>query len=486
MSLIEMSAVTLAELIKTKEVSAIEVTKEALKNINDKDKSIHAFITVDEEKVISRARQVQNMIDSGVEMGSLAGVPIAIKDNICTKDLRTTCASKMLENFIPTYSASVVDKLEESGCIILGKTNMDEFAMGSTTETSYFGVTRNPYNQECVPGGSSGGSCSAVASNQCSFALGTDTGGSIRQPSAYCNVVGMKPTYGTVSRYGLVAFASSLDQIGPIAKSVSDLAHIMETISFYDKKDSTSIRRNNYNFTSALKGSVEGMKVAIPVNYLEDNLSEDIKKAIFKAADILKEKGAIVEEVELDLVDYALPTYYTISSAEASSNLARYDGVKYGYRAADYEGLHKMYKETRSKGFGKEVKRRIMLGSYVLSRGYYDEYYLKALKIKSLIKEEFDRIFNKYDVILGPVTPTSAPKLGTSLVKPLEMYSGDVYTVAANLIGIPALSLPMGFDKGGMPVAVQFSASHFNENKIIKAAYQCEKSNIGLENYYEK
>lgn len=503
MDLKNTSAVLLAQMIRNREVSVLDVTKEALNIIKEKEKSINGFITVDEEYALKRARILQEQLDNGVELGPLAGVPIAIKDNICTKGIRTTCGSKMLENFVPTYSASVVERLEDAGCIILGKTNMDEFAMGSTTETSYYGVTRNPYNENCVPGGSSGGACAAVASDECLFALGSDTGGSIRQPSAYCNVVGLKPTYGTVSRYGLVAFASSLDQIGPIGKSVSDVASIMEVIAFYDKKDSTSVNRLDFNatykFTEALKDDVKGMKVAIPVNYLNDGLNEDIITAIYRAADILTEKGAIVEKIEIKLSEYALPAYYTISSAEASSNLARFDGVKYGYRsdvcnknneklANELEdrdckikeeqeyGIHEMYKKTRSEGFGKEVKRRIMLGTYVLSSGYYDEYYMKAMKVKTLIKKEFDEIFGKYDIVLGPVTKDTAPKIGTSLEEPLKMYSGDVYTVAANLAGIPAMSLPMGLDKKGMPIAIQISANSFEENKIIRTAFAIEKT----------
>ena len=365
-----MTALQLGQMIKKKEVSVKEAVQESLAQIADLDETLGSFVTVDEEGALKRAEEVQKGIDDGTITGALAGVPVAVKDNICTKDLLTTCSSKILSNFVPPYSAQAVDNLKAAGAVIVGKTNMDEFAMGSTTETSAYGVTRNPWNTEHVPGGSSGGSCAAVASCEVPYALGSDTGGSIRQPGSFCGVTGLKPTYGTVSRYGLIAYGSSLDQIGPIAKDISDCAAILEMIASYDKKDSTSVKRDAYDFTSALLDDVKGMKIGIPSDYLSAGLNEEVKAAVLKAAEVLKAKGAEVEEFQLSLVEYAIPAYYVIASAEASSNLARFDGVKYGYRAKDYNGLHNMYKKSRSEGFGEEVKRRIMLGSFVLSSGY--------------------------------------------------------------------------------------------------------------------
>lgn len=475
MSLMSLTAVQLGKKIKAGEVTVLEAVTATLDAIDRKEKEIHSFITIDREGALQRAEEVQKQIDDGTLTGPLAGVPVAIKDNMCTKDLRTTCASKMLENYVPTYTATAVENLEKAGAIIIGKTNMDEFAMGSTTETSAYGVTRNPWNTAHVPGGSSGGSAAAVAAEECIYALGSDTGGSIRQPSAFCGVTGIKPTYGTVSRYGLIAYGSSLDQIGPIAKDVTDCATILEVIASYDKKDSTSIQREDYHFTEALVDDVKGMRIGVPNDYLGEGLDPDVKKAIKAAASQLEKKGAIVEEFNLSLVDYAIPAYYVIASAEASSNLARFDGVKYGYRTEEYEGLHNMYKKSRSRGFGEEVKRRIMLGSFVLSSGYYDAYYLKALKTKALIKQAFDKAFEKYDVILGPVAPTTAPKLGESLSDPLKMYLSDIYTVSVNLAGLPALSLPCGEDKNGLPIGLQLIGNCFEEKKIIRAAYTFEQ-----------
>ena len=402
---------------------------------------------------------------------SLAGVPIAIKDNMCTEGVLTTCSSKILGNFIPQFSSEAVKRIEEAGAVVIGKTNMDEFAMGSTTETSAYGPTKNPWNTEHVPGGSSGGSAAAVAANECFCALGSDTGGSIRQPASYCGVVGMKPTYGTVSRYGLIAYGSSLDQIGPLCKDVTDCATIMEVIASHDKKDSTSVERKDTDFTSALVDDVAGMRIGIPRDYFEK-----VKEAVLSAAEVLKSKGAIVEEFDLSLVEYAIPTYYTIAAAEASSNLERFDGVKYGFRAKDYDGLHSMYKKTRSEGFGPEVKRRIMLGSFVLSSGYYDAYYLKALRVKAMIKKAFDEAFAKYDVILGPVAPTTAPKLGSSLADPIKMYLGDIYTISVNLAGLPGISVPCGKDDNGLPIGVQLIGDCFNEKKLIQTAYAYEQA----------
>ena len=476
MSLMSLTAVELGKKIKAGEVTVKEAVTAALDAIEKKEKTVGSFVTVDREGALKRAEEVQKQIDDGTLTGPLAGVPVAIKDNMCTKGMRTTCSSKILYNFKPTYTAEAVKNLEEAGAVILGKTNMDEFAMGSTTETSAYGVTKNPWNTEHVPGGSSGGSCAAVAAEECSYALGSDTGGSIRQPSSFCGVTGIKPTYGTVSRYGLIAYGSSLDQIGPVAKDVTDCATILEAIASYDKKDSTSIKREDLDFTSALVDDVKGMKIGIPKDYFGEGLDPEVKEAVLGAAKKLEEKGAIVEEFDLSLVEYAIPAYYVIACAEASSNLARFDGVKYGYRTEEYDGLHNMYKKTRSEGFGPEVKRRIMLGSFVLSSGYYDAYYLKALRTKALIKKAFDEAFAKYDVILGPAAPTTAPKIGASLSDPIKMYLGDIYTISVNLAGLPGISLPCGKDKNGLPIGLQLIGDCFKEKNIIRAAYAFEQT----------
>ena len=476
MSILDLTAVELGKKIKAKEITVVDAVKASLEQIKKLEPVVHAYVTVDEEGALKRAEEVQKLIDDGTLTGPLAGVPVAIKDNMCTKNLLTTCSSKILYNFVPTFSAEAVINLEKAGAVILGKTNMDEFAMGSTTETSAYGVTRNPWDPEHVPGGSSGGSCAAVAAEECFFALGSDTGGSIRQPSSFCGVTGIKPTYGTVSRYGLIAYGSSLDQIGPIARDVTDCATILEAISSYDKKDSTSIPREDMDFTSALVDDVKGMRIGIPRDYLGEGLDEEVKEAILKAAKVLEDKGAIVEEFDLGLVKYAIPAYYVIASAEASSNLSRFDGVKYGLRAKEYEGLHEMYKKSRSEGFGEEVKRRIMLGSFVLSSGYYDAYYLKALRTKALIKKEFDKAFEKYDVILGPAAPSTAPKLGESLSDPLKMYLGDIYTISVNLAGLPGMTVPCGKDSAGLPIGLQLIGDCFQEKKIIRAGYAFEQS----------
>ena len=476
MSLMSLTAVELAKKIKAGETTAVEAAKDALAQIKEKEESIHSYVTVlDEAQILEKAGEVQKKIQAGELTGPLAGVPVAIKDNMCTEGILTTCSSKILGNFVPTYSSEAVKKLEEAGVVLIGKTNMDEFAMGSTTETSAYGVTRNPYDTDHVPGGSSGGSCAAVAAEECSFALGSDTGGSIRQPSSFCGVTGIKPTYGTVSRYGLIAYGSSLDQIGPVAKDVTDCATILEAISSYDKKDSTSVQRKDLDFTSALVKDVKGMKIGIPKDYFGEGLDPQVKEAVLKAAKVLEEQGAIVEEFDLSLVEYAIPAYYVIASAEASSNLSRFDGVKYGYRTKEYEGLHNMYKKTRSEGFGPEVKRRIMLGSFVLSSGYYDAYYLKALRTKALIKKAFDEAFSKYDVILSPAAPTTAPKIGESLKDPIKMYLGDIYTISVNLAGLPGMTVPCGKDDKGLPIGVQLIGDCFQEKKIIKAAYTYEQ-----------
>ena len=476
MSLMNLTAVELGKKIKNKEVTVVEATKAALDAIDAKEDKVNSFVTVDREGALKRAEEVQKLIDDGKLDGPLAGVPVAIKDNMCTEGLLTTCSSKILGNFVPTFTSEAVLNLEKAGAVILGKTNMDEFAMGSTTETSAYGETKNPWNLEHVPGGSSGGSCAAVAAEECFYALGSDTGGSIRQPSSFCGVTGIKPTYGTVSRYGLIAYGSSLDQIGPVAKDVTDCAAILEIIASYDEKDSTSVKRDDLDFTSALVDDVKGMKIGIPKDYLGEGLDSEVKDAILNAAKVLEEKGAIVEEFDLSLVEYAIPAYYVIACAEASSNLARFDGVKYGYRTEEYDGLHNMYKKSRSEGFGAEVKRRIMLGSFVLSSGYYDAYYLKALRTKALIKKAFDEAFAKYDVILGPAAPTTAPKLGESLSDPLKMYLGDIYTISVNLAGLPGITVPCGTDSKGLPIGLQLIGDCFKEKNIIRAAYSFEQT----------
>ena len=478
MEIKDMTAVQLSAAIKEGKITVADAVEASLAAVKASEESIHAFLLVDEKGARARAAEVQKKIDAGELTGPLAGVPIAVKDNICTKGLATTCASKILQNFVPTYDAEVITRLEEAGAVIIGKTNMDEFAMGSTTETSYYGVTRNPWDTDKVPGGSSGGSAAAVAAEEIPYALGSDTGGSIRQPAAFCGVTGIKPTYGRVSRYGLIAYGSSLDQIGPLAKDVTDCATILEAICKHDDKDSTSYAQAEDDFTSALVDDVKGMKIGIPRDYFAEGIDEDVKTAVLAAAKKLEEKGAIVEEFDLGMVEYAIPAYYIIASAEASSNLERFDGVKYGYRTAEYRDLHNMYKKTRSEGFGAEVKRRIMLGSFVLSSGYYDAYYVKALKTKALIKKAFDDAFAKYDVILGPVAPTTALKMGESLSDPIKMYLGDIYTVSVNLAGLPGISLPCGQDKDGMPVGMQLLGQTFDEKSIIRAAYafECTKT----------
>ena len=477
MSLMSLTAVELGKKIKSGEVKVKDAVLDAFAQIEAVEENINSYVTVlNKEEILKKAEEVQKKIDAGKLTSPLAGVPVAIKDNMCTENVLTTCSSKILSNFYPTYTAEAVLKLEEAGAIIIGKTNMDELAMGSTTAPSYYGVPQTQFNTEHVPGGSSGGSCAAVAAEECSYALGSDTGGSIRQPSSFCGVTGIKPTYGTVSRYGLIAYGSSLDQIGPVAKDVTDCATILETIAGYDSKDSTSVKREKYDFTSALVDDVAGMKIGIPKDYFGEGLDKEVKENIMNAVKILEEKGAIVEEFDLSLVEYAIPAYYVIAAAEASSNLARFDGVKYGYRTKEYNGLHNMYKKTRSEGFGEEVKRRIMLGSFVLSSGYYDAYYLKALRTKALIKKAFDEAFAKYDVIIGPAAPTTAPKLGDSLSDPIKMYLGDIYTISVNLAGLPGISVPCGMDSNGLPIGMQIIGDCFKENNIIRAAYAFEQS----------
>ncbi len=474
--ILSLTATELGRAIQSGDITAVEATEAVLDQIASEEEKYHCYITVDRSGALKRASQVQKKIEAGEFTGPLAGVPVAIKDNLCTKGLLTTCGSKFLREFVPTYSAEAVSRLEAAGAVVIGKTNLDEFAMGSTTETSFFGVTRNPWNEKHVPGGSSGGSAAAVAASECFFALGSDSGGSVRQPASYCGVVGMKPTYGSVSRYGLVAYASSLDQVGPITKSVEDCAAVLQIITGHDAKDSTSAEWGcPVDYMSALQKDVQGMRIGIPRDYFDQGLQPEVKEAVLAVAKLLERCGATVEEFDLSLVEYAVPAYYTIASAEASSNLERFDGVKYGYRTTEAVDLHQMYRKTRSEGFGEEVKRRIMLGSFVLSEGYYDAYYLKALRVKAMIKEAFDRAFEKYDCILGPVAPTTAPLLGASLHDPMKMYLADIYTVSVNLAGLPGISVPCGFDGKGLPIGVQFVGECFSERKLLQVAYAYEQ-----------
>ncbi|HEX9060418.1 MAG TPA: Asp-tRNA(Asn)/Glu-tRNA(Gln) amidotransferase subunit GatA, partial [Clostridia bacterium] len=437
MEFYELTAHELSDLIKTKKVSAPEITKSFIGRIQNTEGKIGSYITVCEKEALSAAQKVQEKIDRGETVSPLAGIPMALKDNICTRDIKTTCASRMLDNFIPPYNATVATKLYEEDTVLLGKLNMDEFAMGGSTESSHFHNTKNPWDLNRVPGGSSGGAAASVASGQAVFSLGSDTGGSIRQPASFCGIVGMKPTYGSVSRYGLVAFASSLDQIGPLTRDVKDCALVLNAITGHDPMDSTSADISYPDYTKALVNDVKGMRLAYPKEYLGEGINEDVKKSVLEAIKTLEGLGAVCEEVSLPVTEYAIPAYYLIACAEASSNLARYDGIKYGYRAEKFTDLLDLYKQTRSEGFGPEVKRRIMLGTYALSSGYYDAYYKKALQVRTLITESFKKVFDKYDAIIGPTAPTTAYKIGEKSSNPIEMYLGDIYTVSVNIAGLP-------------------------------------------------
>ena len=481
MELLQMSVRALSEKIKSKALDVAETVSALQKKIAETEPEIGAFLTIHDGDLEQRIEEVQKGIRSGRYAGPLAGVTIAVKDNICTKGLRTTCASKMLENFVPSYDATVVQRLQDAGMIILGKTNMDEFAMGSTTETSAFQLTKNPWNKSRVPGGSSGGSCAAVAAGEVPLALGSDTGGSVRQPAAFCGVVGLKPTYGRVSRYGLVAYASSMDQIGPIGRTVADCRALYECIAGWDAKDATTGKHEVSKSTGhEMEASerierLKGMRFAVPKEYLGEGTEEDVREAVKGAIKLLEKNGAVVEEISLPITEYAVAAYYIIACAEASSNLSRFDGVKYGYRAENAETLHELYVKSRSEGFGEETKRRILLGSFALSEGYYDAYYLKALKVKRLIREAFDDVFAAYDCILTPTAPTTAPKFGVAQKDPLQMYLQDVDTVAVNLAGLPALSVPCGVDSAGMPVGLQFIGDAFCEDILFAAAEAYEE-----------
>lgn len=469
---------TVAELsasLRSREVSSAEVTAEYLRQIHAVEDTVGAFLTVCEEAALKTAAEVDRRRVAGEELPLLAGIPMAVKDNLCTKGIRTTCASAMLRNFVPPYDATVCEKLYEQNTILLGKLNMDEFAMGSTNENSAYQVTRNPRNPDYVPGGSSGGSAAAVAAKETPFALGSDTGGSIRQPASFCGVVGMKPTYGRVSRYGLVAFASSLDQIGPLTGNVRDNAMILNAIAGHDAHDATSVDFPVQDFMSDLERGVKGLRIGLPKEFFGKGISEEVKQAVLKAAKTFEALGASIIEFSLSAVEYALPAYYVLSSAEASSNLSRFDGVRYGYRAPSYDDITELYQNTRSEGFGSEVKRRIMLGCFALSSGYYDAYYKKALQVRTLIRREFDAALEKCHVILSPVSPTTAYRLGEKTSDPLQMYLGDIYTVPANIAGLPALSLPCGVGKEHLPIGMQLLGAAFDEKTLYRAGYAFEQ-----------
>ncbi len=476
MQLHELTLFQLHEKIKKREVSCVEITQAQLHRIQVLDKKVQSYLTICEDQALAQARQCDSDLQKGGSFSPLKGIPFALKDIFLTKDIRTTCASHILENFIPPYQGAAVQKLLDAGIILLGKLNMDEFAMGSSTETSSFKKTRNPWDLERIPGGSSGGSSAAVAADLCYASLGTDTGGSIRQPAALCSIVGLKPTYGRVSRYGVIAFASSLDQVGPMTKDVRDCALVLNTIAGHDPHDSTSVPTPVPDYTQALTGEVKGMRIGIPKEYFEGGMDGEVEAAIQAAIATYEKLGAICEEVSLPHTDYGVPTYYILAPAEASSNLSRYDGVRYGLREKEAKDLYEMYVESRTKGFGAEVKRRIMLGTYVLSAGYYDAYYLKAQKVRTLIRRDFEKAFEKFDVLLTPVTPTPAFRLGEKSEDPLQMYLSDIFTINVNLAGLPAMSLPCGFSKSDLPIGLQLIGSHFQEEKIFRAAYAFEQN----------
>jgi len=466
----------IAKKIKEKEVSIKEVLDDVYARIEEVEPKIQAFVSLTKEYAYKRAEEIQKKLDSGEDIGILGGVPVAIKDNMCMRDTKTTCSSKMLENFVSPYDATVVKKLEEAGAIIVGKTNMDEFAMGSSTEKSALKITKNPWNLECVPGGSSGGSAAALAANMSYATLGSDTGGSIRQPASYCGLVGLKPTYGLVSRFGLVAFGSSLDQIGPFAKNVEDAALMMNVIAGHDNMDTTSVEYNVPDYVACIGKDVKGLKIGVPTSFFKEDLKEESINIFNKSIEVLKGIGCEICDVDLPYLKYALPTYYIIADAEASSNLARYDGIKYGYRADDFEDLQDIYAKSRTEGFGAEVKRRIMLGTYVLSSGYYDAYYKRAGQVRSLIVEDFKKTFEKVDVIALPTTTGGAFKFGEKSSNPIEMYLEDIFTVPVNVAGVPAISIPGGMDKNNMPVGLQFIANRFEEEKLFKVASAYESA----------
>ena len=475
MNITNLTVHELMDKLANKELTSEEITKAYVERINEKERDVNAFVTTLCDEALEKAKEIDAKREKGEATSKLAGIPVGIKDNICTKGIKTTCSSRMLEDFISPYNATVTEKLLAEDLINLGKLNMDEFAMGASTEYSYFKKTHNPWNLNTVPGGSSGGSAAAVAAEMVPWALGSDTGGSIRQPAAFCGVVGLKPTYGLVSRYGLVAFASSLDQIGPITKDVEDAAILLNILAGHDEKDSTSMEMPKKDYTQALKGEVKGLKIGIPKEYFGEGINEEVKERLQEAIETYKKLGAEVEEFSLDIAKYALATYYIIACAEASSNLGRFDGIRYGHRAEHYSDLKELYRNSRSEGFGPEVKRRIILGTYVLSSGYYDAYYKKAQQVRTLVKNEFDKAFAKYDVLLTPTSPTVAFEIGTRSNNPLEMYLADICTVSVNIAGLPGISLPCGVDSKGMPVGMQLIGNKFEEEKILNAAYAFEQ-----------
>lgn len=483
MELYELTVHELMDKLNKKEITSEDITKSYVSRINEKEDNVEAFVTVLSEEAENKAKEIDQKIEKGEITNKLAGIPIGIKDNICTKGIKTTCSSKMLEDFISPYDATVMDKINAENLITIGKLNMDEFAMGGSTENSYFKKTKNPWNLSKVPGGSSGGSAAAVASQMVPWALGSDTGGSIRQPASFCGVVGLKPTYGLVSRYGLVAFASSLDQIGPITKDVRDSAILLNIIAGHDEKDSTSVEMPKKDYEKALTGNIKGLKIGVPKEFFGEGINEEVKKSLKQAIETYKELGAEVEEFSLDIAKYALATYYIIACAEASSNLGRFDGIRYTYRAKDFKDLKDLYKKTRSEGFGAEVKRRIILGTYVLSSGYYDAYYKKAQQVRTLVMNEFNKGFEKYDVILTPTAPTVAFGIGEKSNNPLEMYLADICTVSINIAGLPGISVPCGIDSEGMPIGMQLIGNRFQEETILKAAYSFEQEYKFREKY---
>lgn len=477
MELYELTVHELLEKLDNNEISVEDITKSYVDRINDKEKDVQAFVTISDKEALEKAKGIKE------RNTKFAGIPIGIKDNMCIKGTKTTCSSKMLENFVAPYNATVIEKLNEENMIYLGKLNMDEFAMGASTEYSSFKKTRNPWNLNTVPGGSSGGSAAAVAANMVPWALGSDTGGSIRQPSSLCGVVGLKPTYGLVSRYGLVAFASSLDQIGPITKDVTDSAMLLNLITGHDEKDSTSVNAEKKDYTKALREDVKGLRIGVPKEYFGEGINEEVKQSVKEAIKKYEEMGAIVEECSLDIADESLAVYYIIACAEASSNLGRFDGIRYGYRTENFNSLKDIYRNSRSEGFGAEVKRRIILGTYVLSSGYYDAYYKKAQKVRTLIKKEFEKLFEKYDVLLTPTSPSVAYEIGSKSNNPLEMYLADLCTVTVNIAGLPGISVPCGVNKDGMPIGMQLIGKHFDEETILRAAYTFEKQANFREKY---
>ena len=483
MDITELTVHELQEKLKNKELTSYDITKAYADRISEKEKDVQAFVTTLTDEALEKAKKIDEERESGEGEGEVAGIPIGIKDNICTKGVKTTCSSKMLENFVSPYDATVVEKLNDEKMINLGKLNMDEFAMGGSTEYSYFKKTRNPWDLNKVPGGSSGGSAAAVASRMVPWALGSDTGGSIRQPSSFCGVVGLKPTYGLVSRYGLVAFASSLDQIGPITKDVYDSAMLLNIITGHDERDTTSSNQEKIDYTKCLKNDVKGLKIGVPKEFFGEGINEEVKKSLEKAIETYKELGAEVEEFSLDIAKYSLATYYIIACAEASSNLGRFDGIRYGYRAKEFNDLKDLYKKSRSEGFGPEVKRRIILGTYVLSSGYYDAYYKKAQQVRTLVMNEFNKAFEKYDVLLTPTSPTVAFDIGSKSNNPLEMYLADICTVSVNIGGLPGISIPCGVDKSNMPIGMQLIGNKFQEGIILNAAYTFEQKTKFRENY---